>query len=148
MPNIGGSSELTVTVTPASRNARIGCSSSVATARVAMLDDGQTSSGTPVSARWREQRGVLGGGGAVADPLGVQQLQGVPDRLRPGGLAGVRHAVQPGRARPLEVRLELRARHADLGSAEPEADQPLGAVVERVVERASAAGTPNSPGMS
>ncbi len=47
VPNIGGSSELIVTGTPASTNARSGCSASVATARVAMLDDGHTSSGIP-----------------------------------------------------------------------------------------------------
>ncbi|MGX1272664.1 hypothetical protein RKD18_005858 [Streptomyces phaeoluteigriseus] len=40
---------------------------------------------------------------------------------------GVRHGPQPGGDRPVEVRLELRARYADLGPAEPEGDQALGA---------------------
>ena len=45
--------------------------------------------------------------------------------------------------------LELRAVDADLGAAEPEADQRLGRVVEREAERvARPTGRPDSPGMS
>ena len=124
-----------VTVTPASTKARSGCSASDATARVATLDDGQTSSGIPVSARCSSSVGIQGCRGAVADPLRAEQPQGVPDGLGSGGLAGVRHAVQAGRAGRVEVRLELRARHADLGPAEPEPDERVDAVVERVGER-------------
>ena len=57
MPNIDGSSEFTEIVTPASRKSRIGCSSSVATARVAMFDDGHTSSGMPFWARYSSSFG-------------------------------------------------------------------------------------------
>ncbi len=42
---------------------------------------------------------VAGRRGAVADALRAQNTQRVPDRLRAGGLTGVRHAVQPGPAR-------------------------------------------------
>jgi hypothetical protein len=37
----------------------------------------------------------------------------------------VRHGTQTGGDRAVEVRLELRARNADLGSAETEGDQAL-----------------------
>jgi len=37
----------------------------------------------------------------------------------------VRHRVQAGGDGPVEVRLELRPRYADLGPAEPEGDQAL-----------------------
>ncbi|ADD44418.1 monooxygenase FAD-binding protein [Stackebrandtia nassauensis DSM 44728] len=53
VPNIGGSSLLIVTVTPAATISRIGCSSSDSTARVARLDVGHTSSGMSLSARCR-----------------------------------------------------------------------------------------------
>ena len=71
----------------------------------------------------------------MADPLRAEQPQRVPDGLGAGGLAGVRHAVQAGRPGRLEVRLELRPRHTDLGPAEPEPDERVDAVVERVGER-------------
>ena len=83
----------------------------------------------------REQGRVLGGRGAVADPLGAEQAQRLPDRLRPGRLARVRHAVQTGRAGRVEVRLELRPRHADLRPAEAEPDQRVDAVLEGVLQR-------------
>ena len=37
---------------------------------------------------------VLDGMHAVADPLGTEEAYGVPHRLRPGGLTGVRRQVQ------------------------------------------------------
>jgi len=55
--------------------------------------------------------------------------------LRAGRLAGVRDAVQPGRDRRLEVRLELRPRDADLRPAEPEPDQTLGPDLGRDPQR-------------
>ena len=39
----------------------------------------------------------------VADPLGTEQVQRVPDRLRPRGLPRVRHAAQAGRPRGVEA---------------------------------------------
>ena len=135
VPNIGGSSEFTVTVTPASRKATIGCSSSVATARVAMFDDGHTSSGMPARRQVREQRGVLRRADVPCPIRSAPSSRSASQTVSgPGRLAGVRHAVQPGRAGGVEVRLELRPRYADLGAAEAEADQGVGAVVERVVE--------------
>jgi hypothetical protein len=72
-----------------------------------------------------EQPLVVGGGDPVADPVGAQQVQGIPDRLRPGGLPGVRDAAQPGRPGLVEEGHELRSGHADLGSAQAEGDQTL-----------------------
>ena len=63
----------------------------------------------------------------MADALGAQQLQRVPDRLGAGRLARVRDRVEPGGPRGVEVRLELRPRDADLRSAEAEATSPSGA---------------------
>ena len=57
VPNIGGSSELTVTTIPAAYICLIGCTSSVSTARVAMFEVGHTSSGMPCSARCRTSSG-------------------------------------------------------------------------------------------
>ena len=81
----------------------------------------------PVLGEVRQELRVLRGAGAVPDALGAQLRERVPDRLGPGGLARVRHGAQPGRYAPVEVRLELRPRHADLGTAQPEGDQSLGA---------------------
>ena len=150
VPNIGGSSELTVTVTPGVDERR----QRVLVERRRPRGWRRWTTGTPpagcrLGRQVREQRGVLGGGGAVPDPLGAQQPRARPRSSRAGGLAGVRHAVQPGRPRGVEVRLELRPVDADLGAAEAEADQRLGRVVERVVAGSRRPpGTPNSPGMS
>ena len=126
VPNIGGSSELTVTTTPASWNA----------ADRVLLERGDGAGGDVRGRADLERDAGLGEVGeqrrgparprAVADPLGAEQPERVPDRLRAGGLAGVRDAVQPGGAGRVEVRLELRPRHADLRAAEPEADQGSG----------------------
>ena len=123
VPNIDGSSEFTVTVTPASRNALIGCSSRLGTARVAMLDDGQTSSGMPGLGEVVEQLRVLRRRGAVTDPLGAEQAQGRP-RSSPGRWSrrrGARCAARP--AGRVEVRLELR-RAARPSRAHPARSRP------------------------
>ena len=88
--------------------------------------------------RWRSGRGpdailccrqvlqqalVVDRGDAMLDPFGAQARQGVPDGLGPGGLASVRHAVQPGRPGPVELITEHRTRKAALRSAESEPDQ-------------------------
>ena len=133
--NIGGSSELIVTTTPASTNARSGCSSRVATARVAMLDDGHTSSGIRCSARWASSAGSGGRRRAVPDPLGAQQ-------------SGARPRSSPVRSSPRRAARECRpaARAAakcgsncgrdtpTSGPPSPNADQPVGRVVERVAQ--------------
>ena len=87
---------------------------------------GRPRAGRPARPARRMQLGVLRGRDAVADPLGPEHVEGVPDRLRTGGLPRVRHAVQPGRAGRGEVRLELRPRHPDLGTAQAEAHQRVG----------------------
>ena len=83
-----------------------------------------------------EQLRILDRGGAVTDPLGAELADGVPDRLRSGGLAGVRDAVQAGGPGRVEVRLELRSRYADLGATESEAHQARRAVIEGDPQRA------------
>ena len=83
----------------------------------------------------REQVGVLRGRAPVADALGPEQPDRLPDRLRAGRLPCVRHGVQARGARPVEVLGELCPRHADLRPAEPEADERVGAVLEGVLER-------------
>ena len=100
-----------------------------------MLDVGQTSSDDAGVGQVRQQLGVLGGRDAVADPLGAEQAQGLPDRLRTGGLPRVRHGPQPGGPGGVEVRAELRPRHPDLRTAQAEAHQGVGAVLERVRQR-------------
>ncbi len=135
VPNIGGSSELMVTGTPAATSTGSGCSSIDGTARVRTLDVGHTSSAIRRLRQVRHQRRILRRRDAVPDPLRAQLPQRVPDRLRAGGLAGVRHRAQPGRAGLVEVGLELRAGYADLGTAEPEADQPVRPLLERDPQR-------------
>ena len=78
----------------------------------------------------------------MADPLGAQQPQGLPDRLRSGRLSRVRDAVQPGGPGRVEVRLELRPGYADLGAAEAEPDQRVGPVVQRVLQGRVGGGEP------
>jgi hypothetical protein len=67
---------------------------------------------------------------AVFDPFGVQTVQGVPDGLRPGGLAGMRDAVQPCRPGSGELLGEHRSREAQFRAAHSEADQAGHVVVE------------------
>ena len=81
-----------------------------------------------------DQRRVLDRRRAVADAFGAEVAQRVPDRLRAGRLAGVRHAVQPGRAGPVEHGLELRPVDTDLRAAQAEPDQRVGRMVEREAE--------------
>ncbi len=68
----------------------------------------------------------------MADALGPEGIEGVPDRLSVGRLTGVGERAQPSSPSTVEVRLELGPR--DLGSAQTEADERLGTVVERVAE--------------
>ena len=129
VPNIGGSSLLIVTTTPASTNVL----------QRVLVEGGHRPGGDvggradlerdPVLGEVLQQRGVLGGGRAVADPLGAEVAEGVPHRLGPGRLAGVRQAAQPGGPGGVEVGLELRPGYADLGTAEPEPDQRVRRVV-------------------
>src|SRR5674476_69433 len=79
-----------------------------------------------------EQRRVLHGRGAVTDPFGAQDVDGVPDRLGPGGLAGVWDRVETRGAGLREDVGELRPRHPDLGATEPEPDEAGRPVLERV----------------
>jgi hypothetical protein len=80
--------------------------------------------GDPVDGEVVEQRRVVDGGDPVADTVGSQVAQRVPDGLRPGGLTGVRDAAQAEGPGPGEHVGELGPRHADLGAAEPEGDRP------------------------
>ncbi len=123
--NIGGSSELIDTGTPAATRAGSGCSASDGADRVQTLDVGQTSSGICSAASRSSSSGSPSRADAVPDALGAEMVERVADGLRAGRLAGVRDAVQPGRLGAREVRRELRARHADLRAAEAEADQPV-----------------------
>ena len=82
----------------------------------------------------RQQPFVPSRGDAMTDAFGAEGVQGLPHRLGAGRLAGVRHAVQAGRASGLEVVGEQAARHAQLGAAEPEADQPVRAHEQGDVE--------------
>jgi hypothetical protein len=74
---------------------------------------------------------VLRGRDAVADALGAEHVQRVPDGLRAGGLAGVRDAAQAGRPGPVEDGLELGPGYADLGPTQTETDQAVGLLLER-----------------
>lgn len=56
--------------------------------------------------RARDQNRVVPAADAMPDPLGPQAVQRLPDRRGPGHLAGVRHAVQPGRDGSGEHRAE------------------------------------------
>src|SRR5690348_5313632 len=74
--------------------------------------------GDPPLGELTKQRLVPRGAGAVADALGTEHVERIADRLRPGRLTCMRHAVQTGRPRGGEVLRELRPRYADLRSAE------------------------------
>ena len=114
-----------------------------------MLEVGQTSTGIRVLGQMIKQALVLDCGGAVADSFRPELVQCVPDRLRSGGLTGVRHAVQPGGAGLVEVGLELRPRHPDLRPAESEPDQSSRTMIKSDRQRAfGAPARPGSPGMS
>ena len=76
----------------------------------------------------------------MADALGAEEVERVPDRLGAGRLARVRHAVQPGGAGLREVRRRTARADADLGAAEAEADQPVRALLRATSSVTSAAG--------
>ena len=134
VPNIGGSSELIVTDTPASRTPRSGCSvergdrpgGDVGRRAHLQRDAGLGEVG--------QQRGVLGGRRAVPDPLGAEQPQRVPDRLRarwsrrraarecsPAARAASKCGWNCGRGTPIS------------GPPSPKPTSASGRVVERVV---------------
>ena len=81
-----------------------------------------------------EQFRIARRGDAVPDPLGAEMAQRIPDRLRTGRLTGVRHAVQPRRAGPREVRGELLPADTDLRATQPEADQSVGSMSQRDIQ--------------
>lgn len=96
----------------------------------------------PMLGQVLEQAWVPTGGRAVADPFGPELGDRIPDRLRSGGLPGVRQTVQAGGPGAVEVGLELRAGHTDLGTAEAESDQRRGTVVQGDGRRALCPGNP------
>ena len=89
---------------------------------------------------------VVHGVDAVPDAVGTQVLERVPDRRRTGRLAGVGHRPQPRRPGCLEVGCELRRWHADLGPAQPEADQAVGPLLQRDRQGLVGGGHPELPG--
>ena len=100
-----------------------------------MLEVGQTSSGMPVLGEVGQQRGVLRRPRCRARcarrRAGAARPRPSPgrwSRRRAARCAARRRG--PGRSRP-----GTAPRHADLGAAEPEADQGVGAVLERVRQR-------------
>ena len=137
-----------VTTTPAPTSRGNGCSARDGTDRVQTLEVGQTSRAIAAVDQCLHQRRVLRRGDAVPDAFRAQEVEGVPDRLRTGGLPRVRHGVQPRGLGPGKVRRELRARDTDLGTAEPEAHQSVRPAAQRDVEGHVGGLEPASPGMS
>jgi hypothetical protein len=80
------------------------------------------------SAQLGHQLRVFEAADAMADALGSESVDRVPDRLRAGHLPRVRHAVQAGVPGDLEGPGELRPRH--LGTAEPQADESGGPMAQ------------------
>ena len=132
--NIGGSSELMVTGTPAATRAGSGCRRATAPTGCGRWTSGRPRAAMPRSARYAISSRVVRGGDAVPDPLGAevgsasQMVCGPVDSPACGTLCS------PAARACGEVRRELRARHADLRAAQTEADQPVRALAQRDVE--------------
>ena len=135
MENIGGSSELIDTGTPAATNAGNGCSASDATDRVQRLDVGQTSSGICCAARCSTSSGSwielmpCPIRSAPSSRSESQTVSGPVDSPACGTLCS------PAARARAKWSAEPRPRHAELRAAETEADQSLGLLLQRDVER-------------
>ncbi len=86
------------------------------------------------------QFGVARGGNAMADAFRAEVAYRVPDGLRAGRLAGVRHTAQSGGRRRGEVTGVPFPGDPGFRAAQPEADQSVRALFERHVERHVGAG--------
>jgi hypothetical protein len=84
----------------------------------------RTSKQTPRAATSPEQFGVLDRPDAVQDPPSVQHPDPGAHAGRPGELAGVRRADQPGLGGKVERRLERLGRERGLISVQPERHHP------------------------
>jgi len=71
-----------------------------------------------------EELGVLDRADAVADPVGVEGVEGAADRLRAGDLARMRHGPEPVLADEREDIRELLRRIESLLSAKPDPGDP------------------------
>ena len=101
-----GSSELSVTTTPAARRRGKGCSCIDPYTPVATFEEGQTSRGIRWSAKPADQLRILDRSNTVADPVGPQVLERLTNAGRPRPLARVRRGAKSGLARaPEEVRV-------------------------------------------
>ena len=126
----------------------IGCSARLATARVATLDDGHTSSGMPVSARWASRAG------SWADEV-PWPIRSAPSRRSDS------HTVSGPVVSPAcGTECSPAARAASntgwnwargtpiSGPPSPKPTRPSGRWSTAYASVASADGSPNSPGMS
>ena len=148
VPNIGGSSELIVNGTPAATNSLSGCDGRSVTARVAMFDDGHTSRVIPSAARWASSTG--------SDTEDVP----CPIRSAPSSLMESQTVSGPvvSPACGTECRPAARAaskcgRNCERGTPisgppRPKPTSAAGPCSSAWARVASAAGIPDSPGMS
>ena len=93
------------------------------------METGHTSSATPGVDDPVQQRRVLGGADAVAEPVGVQVVEADPDVLGAAQLAAVRREQQPGPLGDPERRREVGGAAAALVVGEAEADHPAAGVL-------------------
>jgi hypothetical protein len=70
-------------------------------------------------------------GNAMFDAFRTETDQGVPDAFGTGGLTGMRHAPQSGRASPIELITKHRAGKAAVRPTESEPDQSRDVVIKR-----------------
>ncbi len=132
--NIGGSSVEREQRTPAATSSGRGCSASEGTTATRTFDTGQTSSTVPRSLSSWTRSGVLDGADAVAQPVGLEEMDSVPDRVRRAQLAGVRHGAEAAVARaPEDVLVEMR-RILELERAETDTDDASVAVADGVAQ--------------
>ena len=124
VPNIGGSSLLTVTTAPAAYISLIGCSSSVGD-----RPRGDVRGRADLRAGSRARRGARAAQGPASTTCRGRSARRRAARSASQTVSGpvVSPACgtecSPSGAGLVEVRLELRPRHADLRAAEPEPDQ-------------------------
>ena len=78
-----------------------------------------------------EQVLITGRGNAMLDAFRTETDQGVPDAFGTGGLTGMRHAPQSGRASPIELITKHRAWKAAIRPTESEPDQSRDVVIKR-----------------
>src|SRR5215217_9313148 len=127
--NIGGSSVLTLTRTPAATRSRMGFQ--VGHNLECHVGGRADVQGDVVGDQMIKECLIIHRADAVLDPFCAEIADGVPNGLRAGRLASVRHAVQTRRPGAIDITSEHRPRKATFCTSDTEAHQAGNVMITR-----------------